>query len=159
LFYVKERGWKIKLLVFTLAIFTLSAWLYTGYNHHRVIAATSSNRLMFWNAEHIKHGVDKAAAHVRSQNADIVGIVEAGNQRAKNQWQQLFTDRNVIPLEGEMLLITRGELIDKYFGELADRGRYNWLKVQLQDKTMNILLVDIFPNPLRSRAPAFAELN
>src|SRR4029078_5773244 len=110
-------------------------------------------------AEYIKYGVDKAASHVRNQDAEIVGIVEAGNQKAKNQWQQLFTDRNVIPLEGEMLLITKGSLVEKDSGNLADRGKYNFLNIQLLDKTVNLLLVDIFPNLLHSREPAFAALN
>jgi vancomycin resistance protein VanJ len=142
-----------------LAIIILLVWFYTGYSRNQPGVANQPQRLMFWNAQHTKYGTAKAIAHVKSIDADIVGIAETGRtDEAIAEWQRAFSDRTVAVLKGEMLLLTRGIILEKESGRLARTGDYNWFKLGFGEKVFSVLLVDIDPDPARSREPAFHAL-
>lgn len=150
-----KSGW----LIGALAIIILTVWFYTGYSKNQRGAANSPQRLLFWNAAHAKYGAAKAIAHVKSLDAEIIGIAEAGRtDEILPEWQQAFSDRTVIALKGEMLFLTTATVLEKESGRLARTGNYNWLKLSLDGKIFSVCFVDIAPNPFRSREPAFTAL-
>jgi vancomycin resistance protein VanJ len=155
----KKRELKSGWLTGSLAIIILATWFYTGYSKNQRRITNSPQRLMFWNAAHTKYGTAKAIAHVKSMDAEIVGIAETGQtDEAIAEWKQAFSDRTVEVLKGEMLLLTSGTVLEKESGKLARTGNYSRFKLGFGEKIFSVLLVDIDPNPFRSREPAFAAL-
>ncbi len=143
-----------------LAFFMLLMWLYTGYSRHPRRVTEPGQTLMFWNAEHTKHGVAKAVAHVKNIEADTIGIAEAGRtEEAIKEWQQAFADRTVKVLGGEMLLLTKGTILETVSGDLAEMGNYHWLKLRFGETVFSILFVDIDLVRYESREPAFSALS
>jgi vancomycin resistance protein VanJ len=157
--YFRKKELKSAGLFGSLAILLAVMWLYTGYSKNQRGFANQPQRLMFWNAAHAKYGTVNAIEHVKSLKADVVGIAEAGRtDEAIAQWKQAFSDRTVEVLKGEMLLLTTGTILEKESGKLARTGNYNWFKLSFGEKIFSLLLVDIDPNPSRSREPAFVAL-
>jgi endonuclease/exonuclease/phosphatase (EEP) superfamily protein YafD len=146
-------------LYFTLTLGCLIAWSCSSFSANSGAPAPSNLKLFFWNAAHNKR-TEEIANYIHRFNADLIGIVEAGTKakKVKNKWKNAFPDYNVETLAGEMVLMTRGEILAKESGALGKRGRFNLLKVALNGEQFHVLLVDIDGDPLKSRVPAFEPL-
>jgi endonuclease/exonuclease/phosphatase (EEP) superfamily protein YafD len=144
---------------FFFTIACLIAWPYESFFVNSRASAPGNLRLFFWNAAHNKR-TSEIANYIHGFNADLIGIVEAGTQtkKARSFWKNAFPSYKVELLAGEMVFITRGEILSKESGSLGRRGRFNLLKVALNGELFHVLLVDINGDPLRSRAPAFEPL-
>jgi endonuclease/exonuclease/phosphatase (EEP) superfamily protein YafD len=159
LLFLKNKHFKFAFFLLLGAAATTTLWLYTGFHHNQQRDAADAIKLMFWNADHVRYGVSKAIVQVRDIDADIVGIVEAGREKEiKEEWKNSFGEQSISPLFGEMLILTKGTILEKEANDLAPHSRYNWIKLAIKDKEISILLVDIPPTPLDSREPAFDEL-
>ncbi|MEW6126446.1 MAG: endonuclease/exonuclease/phosphatase family protein [Acidobacteriota bacterium] len=157
--YAQKRRFRFALLFWLLAIATCVCWLANGYRRQAPTAVPEAIKLMFWNADHARYGIGKAIVQVQDVDADIVCLVEAGREKEiKEEWKKAFAYQTVKLLFGEMLLTTKGKIIEKNSNDLAAGGRYNWIKLAIKNTEVSIILVDIPPDPLQSRAPAFAEL-
>ncbi|MGH7452788.1 MAG: hypothetical protein ACRENG_15680, partial [bacterium] len=133
---------------FILAIGCLIVWSCSSFSSNSGAPAPGNLKLFFWNAAHNKRA-DETASYIRSFNADLIGIVEAGTQKKKVRsiWKNTFLNYNVEILGGEMVLITRGEILSKETGSLGGHGRFNLLEVALNGERFHVLLVDIDGNP------------
>ena len=154
-----SRRMRLARFYFIFALGCLSVWSYESFSLNSHAATPSNMKLFFWNAAHTKRA-DEIADYIHQFNADLIGIVEAGTKtkKVRSAWKNAFPNYNVELLEGEMALITRGEILSKESGSLGRRGRFNLLEVTLNGERFHVLLVDIDGDPLRSRAPAFASL-
>jgi endonuclease/exonuclease/phosphatase (EEP) superfamily protein YafD len=140
------------------AIGCLIVWSYESFSLNSRAAAPGNLKLFFWNAASNKRA-DEMANYIRSFDADLIGIVEAGiRKKTESVWREAFSSYHVEILRGEMALITRGKILSKERGSLGRRGRFHLLKVALNGEQFHVLLVDIDGDPFKSRAPAFEQL-
>lgn len=117
-------------------------------------------RVLFWNTSRGRFGVSRVIDHVKKSDAQIIGVVEAGlrDSSTETAWKGAFSERNVVPLDGDMLCVTCADVIHKMTGTLVGGGRYNYLRMMLDNTPFSLILVDIDPNPFKSRRNALAEL-
>ncbi len=136
-------------------------WVVGSYERNPQVTERQNLRVVSWNAEHAKKDLPAVVEKARSFNADILGLTETESTETPDaeRWRAAFPGHTVKTLPGYMLFITRGEITGSLSGSLAGRGNFNLVRVKLGERPVQVLFVDIEPNPIRSRRLAFDTLH
>lgn len=150
---------------FILAMGCLLLWFCESFSLVSRAPSSSDLTLFFWNAARNRSKAEEATKYIQNFHPDLIGIVEAGitrkgrqNSKIEEIWRRVFSGYTVEVLPYEMALVTKGKILAKTSGMLAERGHYNLIQISLNGELFDVLLIDIYANPSRSRAPAFAQL-
>ncbi len=110
-------------------------------------------KVVFWNACRIHRGWDDVTAEVRSWDADVVALVEAGvgTEETRQQWQAGCPGYKVSLLGAGIVLLTRGESGESTVHEFPDGSRARQIATRVHGQTLNLVIVDIQANPFWSR--------
>ncbi len=121
---------------------------------------TQDLKVVFWNACRIHRGWDQVTAEVRSWDADVVALVEAGigTEETRQHWQQGCPGYKVSLLGAGIVLLTRGESGISTVHEFRDGSRARQITTTVNGQTLQLVIVDIQANPFYSRQAPLAEL-
>lgn len=122
---------------------------------------TPSWRVVMWNAAHLPRGVGVAADLIRSWDADVIGVVEAGTtyQLELEEWQRRLPEYHIARPRPQMLLISRHKIRDV---ELLSIGRHSdvaLVRIERHTEVLDIALVDIISSLSYGRAEPLRRLS
>lgn len=117
-------------------------------------------KVVFWNACRLHSGWDDVTAEVRSWDADVVALVEAGigTEETRRQWQTGCPGYKVSLLGAGIVLLTRGESGESTVHEFPDGSRARQIATTVHGQKLNLVIVDIQANPFWSRREPLAHL-
>lgn len=115
-----------------------------------------------WNVSRGSKGWDRVADGLAGQKADLIAVVEGGLQAAQGR-ESLFG--RAIPggdsrwFGGGMGLSVRGgRILDWTEHSLTESSRAIVARAEIRGRPIEVVLVDLDPNPYKSRGPAFEVL-
>ena len=135
------------------AAFACGAWQ-AGVSRFSRPSTPGELRLLLWNVEHGLAGWDRVAAEIAARDADVVALVEAdgGAAQAPPGWAWQWIDRG-------LALGVKGRILSADIVPLGDSSRAAVVRLEVRDRPLTAILVDIGANPLRPRGLAFGPLD
>jgi endonuclease/exonuclease/phosphatase (EEP) superfamily protein YafD len=123
-------------------------------------SSESDLKVVFWNACRIHRGWDGVTAEVRSWDADVIALVEAGQGTETNRkkWQDGCPGYRVSLLGAGIVLLTRGESGRTTVHEFPDGSRARQIRTTVRGQELQLVVTDIQANPLMSRREPLALL-
>lgn len=117
-------------------------------------------KVVFWNACRIHRGWDQVLSEVRSWDADVIALVEAGtgNETTRQKWQDGCPGYRVSLLGAGIVLLTRGESGETTVHEFPDGSRARQIHTQVRGQNLQLVVTDIQANPLLSRVQPLRQL-
>lgn len=143
------------------ALVCLLWWQQTMWFHNLPASDASGDlRVLCWNTARGWCGWEPAAREIRRQNADLVGLVEAGCDTAAmaRLWHQYLPHYNVFTFDSGIALLSRFPVRPVRRGSLAQRGRYEHCEVRVGNATVQLVVVDLRGEPLHPRRPPLEAL-
>jgi endonuclease/exonuclease/phosphatase (EEP) superfamily protein YafD len=138
------------------ALFT---WIALSWQWAPAVSKPVVLRVAHWNAGHpAPWRVEKLAAWLKSQDADILSIPEAEGTAKIRDWAAQFPGYHVEQLPGEMLSLVRGEVLSREDGLLANGSYYGLLHARVRGQAVTILQADLYGMPTNPRGPAAHRL-
>jgi vancomycin resistance protein VanJ len=122
---------------------------------------TKDLKVVFWNACRLNRGWDEVTAEIRSWDADVIAMVEAGlgeRNEMRSRWNEACPGYKVSILGAGIVLLTRGESGTATVHEFHQGSRARQIATTVQGQRLNLVIVDIDANPFRSRDPALGQL-
>lgn len=135
-------------------------WYQACYIHSSTTEGPSHLRVVFWNVAHGFFGWNAIDWQIANADADVIGLCEA-NRRGRDDpdWQRLYPDYEVSAGPSGLVLLTRGKILDEDYDYLGRRGWCKHLRIELQGRQLDIVLIDLKARPLYSRQDHFRKLN
>ncbi len=117
-------------------------------------------RLVFWNTARGALGMDGVYDTLISYDADLIGIVEGGEDDALNEatWRRVFDSYQMTGIGGQITLLTKGEFIDQKNFVMGRIGFVKIYDLKIRGRLLTAIVVDIAAHPYYSRAPVLREL-
>jgi endonuclease/exonuclease/phosphatase (EEP) superfamily protein YafD len=154
---------KPRLASISLAVALLCAWLTFQHSYFtNPDRPSSSDRcVVFWNVSSSSFGWAGIVTTLRSQDPDIIGLVEIGGTGSddRNRWQEAFPNYELTDAQDGMLLMSKGRIVELSSGPLGQGGRYKLAKVESAGGTLHVFLVDVLSAPLMFRREPLEELS
>ena len=121
---------------------------------------TKDLKVVFWNACRIHRGWDNVTAEVRSWDADVIALVEAGvgSEETREHWKKGCPGYKVSLLGAGIVLLTRGESGESTVHEFADGSRARQILTTVNGQALNLVIVDIYASPFSSRREPLMQL-
>jgi endonuclease/exonuclease/phosphatase (EEP) superfamily protein YafD len=156
--YAFRSQMKRGLLMFLLACGCGGHWAQVSFRHHEAADTTGSHTLFFWNIAS-KLVTPKTVAQLRNSQADVMGMVEAGDWQGTSEWYASeFPGYHFAHFRRALVIGSRTPILSHTSGGLGGFGKYALVKTTIGTDVVTILLVDVESNPFRSRRPAFDAL-
>ena len=123
-------------------------------------APPSSIRVAFWNCCRGLRGWDNVTAQVASWDADIVGLVEAGDSSSEREafWRNSLTGYDVRTGRDGMVFALRGKIHGYRREELSAHGTAGIFDAELDGRPLTCVLIDMNSHPAYSRQETLAQL-
>jgi len=116
-------------------------------------------QVLYWNVAR-RGDLSASIELIRSVNADIIGLAEVAGETEERraEFRTSFPDYSVSVMGGGLYLLTRGESSEVTAVTLDRSSIARLVTVRINGEDWPLAIVDIFANPLRSRARAFTRL-
>lgn len=159
--FALKRQRKRFLLFLLVAVGCLAYWTRTEFRRPSASPEQGDVPVFLWNAS--SNLIPQPSVDLLHQsNADIIGMVEAGDSRATLEWYAAELPSYHFAHFGEGLVIgAHGRVSNRTLGDLGGFGKFASAEIELDrspGKAMTVIVVDINSDPLRSRRPAFEAL-
>lgn len=163
----RVRWWRLSLIWLLFTVITSFCCWQTQFQHHPVpgeIPEHQTVRVQFWNIGDRIWGMEHVLGELKSVDADLIGLVEAGDdsQQEKQFWKTRFPEHPYQSVSRGLVLLSRFPIDTYQSGPLASMGQYQRFDLILTDSRqsrVSVFLVDISSNILRSRQSALEELS
>lgn len=136
--------------------------IYTeDWRHQPDRSQTNDLKVVFWNACRLHRGWDQVTAEVRSWDADIVALVEAGTlprEELRQKWMDGCPGYKVSILGAGIVLLTRGEAGQSTVHEFDRGSRAREIMTTVRGQSLKLVIVDIQANPFYSRNQPLQQL-
>lgn len=128
-------------------------WLHGVYHVNECRSSTDSIRIVTWNAARGFAGWTRIAEIVGATDPDLVGLVEAGGSTIewRQFWAQRFPDHQAYLAGGGLVMLTRGEIVDKRVRRLAGTSTCADVRIDFDGQPVRVLLVDAVVRPFSNR--------
>jgi len=135
-------------------------WCVESWQWHEPLEVRSAMRAMCWNVARGTFGWQAIASHVRSQDADFVGLIESGPKTAEmlEFWEKMFPGHDIHQYGGGLTTISRFPVEDFSLVPLSWLGCCASCRVITADGPVRVAVVDIRSNPLVPREGALKAL-
>ncbi|HET6425194.1 MAG TPA: endonuclease/exonuclease/phosphatase family protein [Planctomycetaceae bacterium] len=151
---------------FRLTVVAASACLLWTLSHDvRWSAGTGTSsvptlRIALWNAAHLPRGVRAAAEIIRTWDADVIGVVEAGTTYELEQveWRRELADYHVVCPRPQMLLISRGPIHDVEVKSIGRHSEVALARIEHGAEHVHVAVVDIVSHLSYGRAEPLRNL-
>jgi endonuclease/exonuclease/phosphatase (EEP) superfamily protein YafD len=112
-------------------------------------ALPSDLRVVSWNVNHLRRGMDAVAERLETTDADIIGLVEGSDPSAKHLafWRSRFPGHTVILPGGGLVLIVRGNVVTSGMRELIGISRLLVADVEIDGAPLRLALADLDASP------------
>lgn len=109
--------------------------------------------IVCWNAQRGHQGLRRVVERVHRSPAHVVGVVEAACDEPWQWevWTDGLPDHDVVRLPGNLVVATRGEIVGTEVLPTEPRSRASRATVRVGDHEVDVVLIDVASNPLRSR--------
>jgi endonuclease/exonuclease/phosphatase family metal-dependent hydrolase len=97
---------------------------------------------------------------IRTFDADVIGLVEIGERTPGTDpmWEDSFPGYRVEALDGQMLLLTKGDLVATASHKLGDNSRCHVVNIRLHGSPLTVVLVDLASDPLGDHGGSISKL-
>jgi endonuclease/exonuclease/phosphatase family metal-dependent hydrolase len=158
LMFANRRQTKRSLAFVLIACGCSVYWTQAAFCHNAGTDVSGSRPILFWNMAS-RLVSPKAVAQLRDSNAEIMGMVEAGDWQGTLEWYAAeFPAYQFAHFGNGMVIGTRSKILHRQNGPLGGFGNYALVKTNIGSATVTVILVDVKSNPFRSRRPAFEAL-
>ena len=151
---------RIALLSFAIG-FACAWWTYQHTYVTNLDQANPFDRcVMFWNVSSGRLGWDHMVATLKSQNPDVIGLVEidSSDSEALVRWRESFPDYELTETQGGILLLSKSRIVSEADGSLGKGGRYKHVTIETDTGVLHVFIVDIKSDPLMPRRALLEEL-
>jgi endonuclease/exonuclease/phosphatase (EEP) superfamily protein YafD len=113
-----------------------------------------------WNVDRPVRRLDGDLRWLAAQDADLITIAERHprNKNTLDRWQAALPDYQLLPSDGEMLCLVRGEILSSEEGSLGYGSYRTLIHARIRGHEMTVLQVDINGYPSESRRPPLQTL-
>ena len=128
-------------------------WIHGGYFANDCEPSPDRLRIFTWNAARGFAGWPKVADHVGATDPDLVGLVEAGGSTIEwlQFWAQHFPDHQIYLAGGGLVVLIRGEIVDKRVLRLVGTSTCADVRIVVDGRPMRVLLLDAVVHPFSNR--------
>jgi len=134
----------------TAALALYGFWTFAHTFHHACDSAGPNDlRVVSWNVNHLRRGMDAVAAQLESTRADVIGLVEASHPSPKHLafWRARFPDHTVLLPGGGLVLIVRGDVVATQMRELIGISRLLVADLEIDGAPLRVALADLDASP------------
>jgi endonuclease/exonuclease/phosphatase family metal-dependent hydrolase len=117
-------------------------------------------RVAFWNAGRGHAGWTRVEQEIRAFDADVVALTEAGTDAPDRRaaWEAAFPDHQHAYFGSGMMLFARGAIASTRKLDFQEDAKAALVRLVVEGRTMNVLLVDVKRLALTPRNDVFAKL-
>jgi len=112
-------------------------------------AGANGLRVVSWNVNHLRRGMDAVAAQLDATGADVIGLVEASHPSPKHLefWRARFPGHTVLIPGGGLVLIVRGDIVSTEMRELIGISRLLVADLEIDGAPLRVALADLDASP------------
>ncbi len=137
------------------------AWMWqTPWHASPSAVAGGDIRVLFWNVARGARGWDGVATEIRSLDADIVGLAEAGQDVAAMEefWRAVLPEYTAVVAPTGVTLLARGEVEVIGASTMDPWGRHLHARVFTAGGPLHVVVFDVSHSMWRSRSTAIEPL-
>lgn len=151
--WLRNRRPRVSAACAVAALLAGGLWIHGSYFANDCGSGSDRLRIFTWNAARGFAGWPKVADQVGANDPDLVGLVEAGGSTEEWQrfWAQHFPDHQVYLAGGGLVVLTRGEILDKRIRRLAETSACADVRIEVDGRPMRVLLIDAVVRPFSNR--------
>lgn len=133
------------------AAFSLYGFWASAHTFDQPCESTDANdlRVVSWNVNHLRRGMDAVAAQLETTGAHVIGLVEASHPSPKHLefWRARFPGHTVLLPGGGLVLIVRGDVVSTQMRELIGISRLLVADVEIDGAPLRVALADLDASP------------
>ncbi len=165
-----RTGWRRIALVWLMLSIITGTWCWNTQFHQNNLQSESKEvkrstiQIVFWNIGDRLWGIDSVLDELRTLDADLIGLVEAGAESAemKQFWLDSFPDHPHQVVKNGFVCLSKIPISNHDSGSLSQMGKFERLTLnrdQNSQALFSVFLVDIKSNVLKSRKKALIALS
>lgn len=131
------------------AVAVYSHWHFLHEFDRPCATAGNALRVLAWNVARGRAGWDAIAEYAKQTNADVIGLVEAGNSSEPRLkfWRERFDGYNVLLPGGGLVLLVRGDVVSSRFQKLVGISSALAADLEIGGRKMHLVLADLDASP------------
>lgn len=112
-------------------------------------ASANDLRVVSWNVNRLRRGMDAVAAQLEATGADVIGLVEASHPSPNHLdfWRARFPGHTVLIPGGGLVLIVRGDIVSTQMRELIGISRLLVADLEIDGAPLRVALADLDASP------------
>ncbi len=155
-----RRRWRWALVMLVAAAASAAWWGEASFYDRAGQPRSGDVTLVFWNTARGAGGWPQVFEQLRGQDAPIIAMVEANATEPGGlaRWRAAFPEYHSTDLAGGILILSRGPILEVQYGDLGFAGLYKRVRLELDGRRLQIVVVDLDADPLGSRRDSLARL-
>jgi len=131
------------------ATLVYAQWYVRQEFHAPCAAVDDGVRVLAWNVARGRAGWDAIADYVAQTDADVIGLVEAGDTSEKRQrfWRDHFPGHTALLPGGGLVLLVRGDVESSRFHQLVGISTALAADLEIGGKRLHLVLADLDASP------------
>jgi endonuclease/exonuclease/phosphatase (EEP) superfamily protein YafD len=124
-------------------------WHFRQEFHASCAAVDDGLRVLAWNVARGRAGWEAIAEYVQHADADVIGLVEAGDTTDKRLqfWRERFAGYTVLGPGGGLVLLVRGDVESSRFHELVGISAALAADLEVGGRKLHLVLADLDASP------------
>lgn len=131
------------------ATLVYAQWHFRQEFHRPCATAESGIRVLAWNVGRGRGGWDAIAQYVAQTDADVIGLVEAGDTSEKQLqfWRERFEGYTMLAPGGGLVLLVRGDVESSRFRQLIGISSALAVDLEVGGHQLHLVLADLDASP------------
>jgi len=158
--WLKNRRLRISAACAMAALIAGGLWIHGAYFTNARGPCEGRLRILTWNTARGFGGWPRIADYVSGAAPDLVGLVEAGGSTTEWQqfWGQQFPDHQVYLAGGGLVVLARGEIVEKRVLRLGGPSTCADVQIEFDGRRVRVLLIDAIVGPFSNRRNLVEEV-
>jgi vancomycin resistance protein VanJ len=138
----------------------IGLWFTRSWRWTPISLEPAALRVALWNVARPVSRFSTVVQRLRAEDPDLIAIAEAlprGDESTK-RWQRAFPEYRAEYFRGNMLLLVRGEIMEREAGELSRGSFYGAVRARVKGRLLTVIQVDFAAAPGRDRGLPFGPL-
>jgi len=131
------------------ATLVYAQWHFRQEFHWPCASVEQGIRVLAWNVARGRAGWDAVAEYARQTDADVIGLVEAGDASAQRLqfWREHFEGYTTLVPGGGLVLLVRGDVESSRFHQLVGISAALAADLEVGGKKLHLVLADLDASP------------